>query len=89
MNRHHLWLIVMSEDFKSKVQRVLDEKVRPGLQMDGGDIELIEADDGTGVVKVRLTGHCAGCPFSQMTLKMGVEAALKENIPEVSSVETA
>ena len=70
---------------KDKVNKVLDA-IRPGLQMDGGDIELvgIEAD---GVVKVRLKGACAGCPMSMMTLQMGVERALKREIPEVVRVE--
>jgi len=61
------------------------EKIRPALQADGGDIELVGVED--GVVKVRLKGACAGCPMSQMTLKMGVEQSLKKEIPEVKSVE--
>jgi Fe-S cluster biogenesis protein NfuA len=60
--------------------------IRPALQADGGDIELIDVVD--GVVKVRLTGACGGCPMSQMTLKMGVEKVLKQQVPEVKSVET-
>ena len=71
---------------KEKVQAVLDQ-IRPGLQQDGGDCELVEVTD-DGIVKVRLTGACAGCPMSQMTLKMGIEATLKEKIPEVQSVES-
>jgi len=61
------------------------EEVRPGLQRDGGDIELVDVVD--GVVKVRLTGACAGCPMSQMTLKWGVENYLKKKVPGVKSVE--
>ncbi len=61
------------------------EEVRPGLQRDGGDIELVDVVD--GVVKVRLKGACAGCPMSQMTLKMGVENHLKKKVPGVKSVE--
>jgi len=61
------------------------EKIRPALQADGGDIELVGVED--GVVKVRLKGACAGCPMSQMTLKMSVEQTLKKEIPEVKSVE--
>jgi Fe-S cluster biogenesis protein NfuA len=70
---------------KDRVTKVLDA-IRPGLQMDGGDIELvnIEAD---GVVKVGLKGACAGCPMSMMTLQMGVERALKREVPEVVRVE--
>lgn len=63
------------------------QNVRPSLQADGGDIELVSVDD-TGVVKVKLKGACNGCPMAQMTLKQGVEKYLKENIPEVSSVES-
>ncbi len=61
------------------------EEVRPGLQRDGGDIELVDVVD--GVVKVRLKGACAGCPMSQMTLKLGVENHLKKKVPGVNSVE--
>lgn len=61
-------------------------KVRPSLQADGGDVELVDVDE-EGVVKVRLTGACGGCPMSQMTLKMGIEKVLKQNVPEINSVE--
>jgi Fe-S cluster biogenesis protein NfuA len=71
---------------KEKVQKALD-KIRPMLQADGGDVELIDVED--GVVKVRLQGACAGCPMSQMTLKNGIEKMLKEEIPEIKSVESA
>jgi len=67
-----------------KVQEVLD-KIRPNLQADGGDVELVEVTD--GIVKVRLQGACKGCPMSQMTLKMGIERILKQHIPEVSEVQ--
>lgn len=63
------------------------EEVRPHLQMDGGDVEFVDIT-GDGVVKVRLTGSCAGCPMSQMTLKWGVENYLKKKVPQVKSVET-
>ena len=63
------------------------EKVRPSLQADGGDVQLVDVDD-NGVVKVMLKGACAGCPMSQMTLKMGIEKILKQDIPEVTSVES-
>ena len=69
---------------KEKVSEVI-EKIRPMLQRDGGDVELVDVDG--GVVKVRLQGACAGCPMSQMTLKNGIERVLKEAIPEVESVE--
>ena len=67
--------------------RLALEDVRPHLQVDGGDVELVDVSD-DGVVKVRLTGACAGCPMSQMTLKWGVENYLKKKIPEVKSVES-
>lgn len=70
---------------KEMVEKVLGE-IRPNLQADGGDIELVDVVD--GVVKVRLKGACAGCPMSQMTLAMGVERVLKQRIPEVKKVES-
>ena len=69
---------------KEKIEKVI-EKVRPSLQMDGGDIELVEVTD-DGIVKVRLQGACAHCPMSQITLKQGVEAAIKKEVPEVKEV---
>ena len=68
---------------KEKVEAAL-AKIRPALQADGGDVELVGVDD--GVVKVSLTGACAGCPMSTMTLKVGIERILKEEIPEVKEV---
>ncbi|MBA7652440.1 Fe/S biogenesis protein NfuA [subsurface metagenome] len=70
---------------KDKVEKVLDE-VRPGLQADGGDVELVDVTE-DGIVKVKLTGACAGCPMSTLTLKMAIEKRLKEKIPEVKAVE--
>ncbi|KPL17788.1 MAG: nitrogen fixation protein NifU [candidate division Zixibacteria bacterium SM23_81] len=69
---------------KEKVQEALD-KIRPKLQADGGDVELVDVEE--GIVKVRLQGSCKGCPMSQLTLKMGIEKFLKEQIPEVSEVQ--
>lgn len=71
---------------KEKVQAALED-VRPALQADGGDIELVSVEE-NGIVKVRLTGACHGCPMSQITLKNGVERYLKQEIPEVQSVES-
>ena len=71
---------------KEKVQAALN-KIRPMLQADGGDVELVDVEN--GVVKVRLQGACAGCPMSQMTLKNGIERLLKNDIPEVQSVISA
>ena len=70
---------------QDKVTEVLD-KVRPALQRDGGNVELVEVTD-DGIVKVKLVGACAGCPMSQMTLKNGIEKLLKREIPAVIAVE--
>jgi Fe-S cluster biogenesis protein NfuA len=71
---------------KERVELALN-KVRPALQADGGDVELVEVGE-DGVVKVRLKGACGGCPMSQLTLKMGIERILKKEIPEITSVES-
>jgi len=68
-----------------RVGQVLD-RIRPAVQADGGDIELLEVTDG-GAVRVRLHGACVGCPSSSLTLKMGIERNLREHVPEVRSVE--
>ncbi|MBT8764246.1 NifU family protein [Desulfohalobiaceae bacterium Ax17] len=70
---------------REKVEQVLD-KIRPTLQADGGDVELVEVTD-NGIVKVRLKGACQGCPMSQMTLKNGIERLLLKEIPELKAVE--
>ena len=70
---------------EKQVKEELD-KIRPHLQMEGGDVELVEIQ--ADVIKVRLKGMCAGCPMSAMTLKYGIERRLKEAIPEIKSVET-
>jgi Fe-S cluster biogenesis protein NfuA len=70
---------------QEKVQSVLD-KVRPMLQRDGGDVELVDVQD-DGIVKVKLTGACSGCPMSTMTLKNAIEETIKKEIPEIKSVE--
>ncbi|MCF8054227.1 MAG: NifU family protein [Deltaproteobacteria bacterium] len=69
---------------REKVQQAI-EQIRPNLQADGGDIELIDVGE-DGVVKVALRGACRGCPMSQVTLKMGVEKFLKKAVPEVTEV---
>lgn len=71
---------------KSEVSKAISE-VRPSLQADGGDIELVSVDEKTGVVKVRLKGACHGCPMAQLTLKQGVEAYLKDKVKGVKKVE--
>jgi Fe-S cluster biogenesis protein NfuA len=70
---------------KDKVEAAL-KKIRPMLERDGGNIELVDVT-AAGVVKVRLTGACGSCPMSQMTLKMGVERILRQEVPEIKSVE--
>lgn len=69
---------------KEKVEAILN-KIRPSLQADGGDVELVEVTP-DGVVKVRLVGACRGCPMSQMTLKMGIERKIKQLVSEVKGV---
>jgi len=70
---------------KERVLRAL-ESVRPGLQADGGDVELVDVDE-NGKVVVRLTGACDGCPMSKITLQQGIERIIKTQVPEVSAVE--
>lgn len=69
---------------REKVEKALDT-IRPALNADGGDVELVDVSE-DGVARVRLTGACGGCPMSQMTLQMGIERALKREIPEIKSV---
>ncbi|MDD5289723.1 MAG: NifU family protein [Patescibacteria group bacterium] len=71
----------MTEKIKQEL-----EAIRPHLQMDGGDVEFVEFDEATGVLKLKLTGACIGCPMSQMTLQDGVGRAIKEKVPEVKEV---
>jgi len=71
---------------KERIETALN-KVRPSLQADGGDVQLVDVDE-NGVVKVKLTGACGGCPMSQMTLKMGIEKVLRQQVPEVTRVES-
>ncbi len=75
----------MVETIEKRVQKAIDE-IRPQLQADGGDIELVSVEKDT--VKVKLQGHCAGCPMSAMTLKQGVERVIKSRVPEIVKVES-
>ena len=68
---------------KEKVEAAL-EKIRPSLQADGGDVELVDVQD--GIVTVRLTGACGSCPMSTMTLRMGVERVIKQEVPEIKEL---
>ena len=74
-----------AEGLNVKVQEVLDH-LRPLIQADGGDIELVDINEDTGVVSIRFKGACKGCPGAAMTLKMGVERHMKEKVPQVTSV---
>jgi len=75
----------MTESIEKRVQEALDE-IRPRIQADGGDVELVAVEK--QIVKVRLVGHCAGCPMAAMTLKQGVEALIKQRVPEIQKVES-
>ena len=69
---------------KERVEKVIN-RIRPAVQMDGGDIELLDVVD--GIVKLRLVGACSGCPSSMMTLKMGIERAIRAEVPEITGVD--
>ncbi len=71
---------------KEKVSEVLD-RIRPLLQRDGGDVQLIDVQE-NGIVKVKLVGACSGCPMSTMTLKNAIETTIKQEIPEITAVES-
>ncbi len=75
-----------TSELHARVEKVLDQ-IRPYVQQDGGDLELIDVVD--GVVQIRLAGSCVGCMYSMMTLQAGVERMLKEQIPEIKAVESA
>jgi Fe-S cluster biogenesis protein NfuA len=75
----------MSDDILfQKVDKALDQ-IRPAIRMDGGEVELIDVED--GIARVRMMGACGGCPMSTMTLKMGIERAIRQQVPEVKAVE--
>lgn len=75
-----------TENFRGKVTEALNS-IRGALQADGGDVELVDVDEDQGLVEVRLTGACGGCPMSQMTLQMGIERVLKQQVPGVKQVK--
>jgi Fe-S cluster biogenesis protein NfuA len=74
----------MSDSVEKRVEAALDE-IKPQIQADGGDIDLVAIEN--GIVKVRLRGSCVGCPMSALTLKQGVERIIKSKVPEIESVE--
>ncbi len=73
-------------DVRTEIEAVLD-RIRPMIQADGGNVELVDFDDADGVVMIRLVGSCVGCPSSTVTLQMGIEETLKEEVPSVKRVE--
>lgn len=76
---------ISNKNVKNKIEKAL-EKIRPSLQMDGGDVKLVDFDDKTGIAKVQLVGMCAHCPMSQVTLKDGIEVEVKKEVKEVKEV---
>jgi len=70
---------------RDRVEKALD-LIRPALMNDGGNVELVDVDEAAGVVKLKLVGACGSCPMSQMTLRMGVERVLRDEIPEIKEV---
>ncbi|MCP3677509.1 MAG: NifU family protein [Thermodesulfobacteriota bacterium] len=70
---------------KERVQKAM-ERIRPALQADGGDVTLVDVDEESGIVRVQLQGACSGCPSAQITLAMGIEKAIMEDVPEVKQV---
>ncbi len=75
----------MNDSIEQQIETVL-EQVRPALRMDGGGIEFVKYDEEAGAVHVKLQGACVGCPMSEITLKMGIEAALQDAIPQIKEV---
>lgn len=73
-------------EIQERIERALDQ-IRPALRMDGGNVELVDYDSEQKVVRLRMLGACGGCPMSTMTLKMGIERAIRHSVPEVRSVE--
>ncbi len=73
------------QEVENRVKQIIEDRIRPALQADGGDISFVEMTD-EGVVKVRLHGACGSCPRAQMTLKQGVEVAIRSEVPEVAEV---
>lgn len=75
----------MEIELRDRVQEALN-KIRPGLQSDGGDAELVDVDAESGVATIRMVGACGGCPMSTMTLKMGIERTIRATVPEIREV---
>jgi Fe-S cluster biogenesis protein NfuA len=73
---------------REQVEKAINERIRPALQMDGGDVVIVDVDEAAGVVKLSLRGHCAHCPYSQTMTMKSVEEYLKQVVPGVKRVET-
>ena len=71
------------------MEKIVDHEIRPSLQMDGGDIRLVDFDEDSGVLSVELQGHCAHCPMMEYTLKEGIETELKARLPQIKEVRAA
>jgi len=69
-----------------ELEKIVEKEIRPSLQMDGGDIRLVDFDEAEGVLQVELQGHCAHCPMSEHTLKAGIETELKARLPQIKEV---
>ncbi len=72
-----------------ELEKIVDQEIRPSLQMDGGDIRLVDFDEASGVLSVELQGHCAHCPMMEYTLKEGIETELKMRLPQIKEVRAA
>jgi len=80
-------MLEQNNTMQTRVEELMKTKIQPQIQMDGGDIELVKVDETSGTVSVRLGGACIGCPLSSVTLMLGVERELLENIPEFTNLE--
>lgn len=72
-----------------ELEKIVDHEIRPSLQMDGGDIRLVDFNETDGVLSVELQGHCAHCPMMEYTLKEGIETELKARLPQIKEVRAA
>jgi Fe-S cluster biogenesis protein NfuA len=75
------------EAITEKIKKIIDQ-IRPSLQMDGGDVQFVDFDAASGLLKVELMGHCAHCPMSAITLGQGIETEIKRSVPEVKEVRS-